>query len=565
MKVVIAAELALAAEEQLSHVYVWRSHRNPLRRVCVGEATRPYEWAVVVPDEEPEPDSSLYIDFYADSSDGSSYMFGTACIWLASLSDGQKHVYHVHNPYSELDGRDRYGVVTFQRASGEPSPPSLYLNSSYAVRMLRDECMRLQRQREQMPPLVPEMRQLYMNVLETQTRLPLPVYMCFRMAKPDGRNFDARIAQYFTSAMRCRGWTDARMRKGLRQRNVVALDIVADALCAAAYSIPYQTDVAPTPDHRLQLVDSYTDPMQTLRGDCDDFSFLIMLVVLYAQRAWRPTTDVQREIRDLLRCYVAAATMRLVNAASVHSAEKEVGAHMNVALYPRGWFNAASGLALDGPSDAALPVLILEGTGSMWAMPHTLTPKGGGAPSPVAPKAGLQQRILRTQAPIAGTTDPREFMLYGGMLFVPDAPPGREQGLLCTGNAYGVSLEDECAMAPSVRIAVPPAPAAEVLRLLERAESHLPTAIGVGEGSDPPFFVTAKLAASPRFLPFDKYLQDMDAWSVAHCYATRETQMRADTLGAAREFDRFTLFEETLAPGVPRLNVLLLTDGNKSF
>lgn len=256
MKVLIAAELALADEEQLRHVYVWRSHRNPLRRVCVGESTRPYEWAITVPDEETEPDSSLYIDFYADSSDGSSYMFGTACIWLAALSDGQKHVYHVHNPYSELGGNDRYGVVTFQRASSEPAPPSLFLNSSYAVRMLRDECMRLKRQREELPPLVPDMRQLFMDVLETQTRLPLPVYMYFRMAKPDGRNFDARVAQYFTSAMRCRGWTDERMQRGLRKRDVVALDIVADALCAVAYSIPYQTDVAPTPDHRLQLVDS---------------------------------------------------------------------------------------------------------------------------------------------------------------------------------------------------------------------------------------------------------------------------------------------------------------------
>lgn len=565
MKVLIAAELALADEEQLSHVYVWRSHRDPLRRVCIGESTKPYEWTIVVPDEDAEPDSSLYIDFYANSSDGSSYMFGTACIWLASLADGQKHVYHVHNPYSELGGNDRYGVVTFLRAPSEPAAPSLYLNSSYAVRMLRDECVRLQRHREQLAPLVPEMRQLYMNVLETQTRLPLPVYMYFRMAKPDGRDFDARVSQYFTSAMRCRGWTESRMRKGLRGRDVVALDIVADALCATAYSIPYQTDVAPTPDHRLQLVDSYTDPMQTLRGDCDDFSFLIMLIVLYAQRAWKPSPGLQTEIRDLLRCYVAAATMRLVNSASVQSVEKEVGAHMNVALYPRHWFNSASGLALAGPADKSLPVLILEGTGSMWAMPHTVTPQNGGTLSTTAPRAGLQQRILRTQAPISGTSDPREFMLYGGMVFVPDAPAGREQGLLCTGDAYGVSLEDECMMSGRVRFAFPSAPDTGVLRLLDRAESHLPTAIGIGDGDDPPFFVTAKLAANPRFLAFDAYLQNMDAWRVAHCYATRETELKTDTLGAAREFDRFTFFEETLASGVPRLNVLLLTDRNKSF
>lgn len=565
MKVLIAAVLALAGEEMLSHVYVWRSHRNPLKRVCVGESVKPYEWAIVVSDEDPEPDSSLYIDFYVNSSDGSSYMFGTACIWLASLSDVQKHIYHVHNPYSELDGRDRYGTVTFCRASSEPAPPSLFLNSSYAVRTLREECVRLQRHREQMPPLVPEMRQLYMNVLETQTRLPLPVYMYFRMAKPDGRNFDARIAQYFISAMRCRGWTEARMQTGIRQRDVIALDIVADALCATAYSIPYQTDVAPTPDHRLQLVDSYTDPMQTLRGDCDDFSFLIMLIVLYAQRAWNPRTDLQREIRSLLQCYVAAATMRLVNSASVLSSEKEVGAHMNVTLYPRDWFNRASGLALDGPSDKSLPVLILEGTGSMWAMPHTVTPKSGGSLSTTAPRAGLQQRILRTQAPISGTADPREFMLYGGMVFVPDAPVGREQGLLCTGSAYGVSLGDECAMAESVRIAFPAAPSADVLRLLERAETHLPTAIGVGEGGDPPFFNTAKLAASPRFVPYETYLRNVDAWSVNHCYATRETTLRSDALGTAHDFDRFTFFEETLAHGVQRLNVLLLSKRNKSF
>ena len=354
------------------------------------------------------------------------------------------------------------------------------------------------------------------------------------------------------------------MQRGLRQRDVVALDIVADALCAAAYSIPYQTDVAPTPDHRLQLVDSYTDPMQTLSGDCDDFSFLIMSIVLYAQRAWKPAPGLQREIRDLLRNYVAAATMRLVNSPSVGSTEMEVGAHMNVSLYPRGWFNRASGLALAGPDDASLPVLVLEGTGSMWALPHTITPKAGGALSPTAPKAGLQQRILRTNAPIAGTTDPREFMLYAGMIFVPDAPPGREQGLLCTGGAYGVSLADECAMAPGVRMVFAPAPTAGVLDLLARAEGHLPTAIGVGEGDDPAFFATGKLAASPRFVAFDRYLQNMDAWAVSHCYATRETKINAGTLGDGRDFDRFTFFEETLARGVPRLNVLLLTDRNKS-
>ena len=544
---------------EIEHLFVWRSHEKPEQRVCVGAGARDgRSWTGTWTIDDLDEDSSVYIDVYTAGPGDARYLFATAYAWARELLDGAPRTSELVNPYTGAARRNPLGTATFVSGGrgGACKPAAgLSLRDPRAFRLLKGECVRLSAARAMDGVVVPEMMRLYIDQFDNSTQFPLPTCMFFRMARPDGRDLGPTLARYLDSAVLCRGWTDDRMAEGLARRDPEALDVLCDALCCVAYTIPYQSDYAPIAGRDLVLdVDAYEDPLQTGRGDCEDFALLILRLVLFAQRAWRPRGARDRAAADLLRMYVAAATMRTVNAPSMDGGRRELSGHMNVALYPRGWFNRASDVRIDGPADEpGLPTLFLEGTGSMWGPLAVETPAGIPRARPEAVRHGWRGRMFRSRAPIDRATDPFEFMRHAGLVWVPDAPPGREQMHLCTVRGghvlYGASLEDEVRRAPEVRIVATAAPPDEVLALMTRAETHLPPLVDMRCDAG----VASPVLERVRRLPGWRPLEDARGRRVAHFFASTETTGDLDFLRGRS----FTAFAEQLAPRVARVNILV--------
>lgn len=540
---------------------LWRSHQDPTKRALLGSfdaTTRVWRgtWCA----DDLQEDTSVYLDVYATGPDETRYHFATAYAWASELLSGAERTSELVNVYTDPTARNRLGTAVFasvRAAVPIPAAVALSLRQPSAFRALKAECVRLSAARTMDGPAEPEMRRLYIDQFDNSTQFPLPVCMFFRMAKPDGRDIGPVLARYLDSAILCRGWSDAVFVRGLERRDPEALDVLCDALCCVAYTIPYQTDYAPVGGRDLVLeVDAYEDPLQTGRGDCEDFALLIMRLVLFAQRAWTPDAARDRAVRDLLRCYVAAATMRTVNAPSMGGARTELSGHMNVALYPRGWFNRASDVRVDGPvakDDARLPTLYLEGTGSMWGPLTVETPSSVPRARPEAIRNGWRGRMFHSQAPIDRATDPFGFMRHAGLLWVPDAPPGREQMHMCTvreGNTlFGASLEDEVQRVPAVCIRGAPPTPDETLALMARAETHLPPLVDLRCVPS----VSSPVVDAARRLPGWRPVEEARGRRVLHFFGSTETTGTLDFLRGRQ----FTAFAEQLAPRVARVNILV--------
>lgn len=563
-KLTIVVQPELVPGERIDHIFVWRSHPRADRRECYMEPTgRPNEWTGWWDPTQLEADSRIYVEVYVVDEERAYYIFGSAYFWLQTMCSGYRCTAPLKNVYLTDHDNFELGSVTVQseRSSNPVAnvPPEHSLRLLGASKLFRDECDRIAAMRAMHGVVVPELHRLYYEVFENSTQFPLPVYMFFRMAKNDTHDMSDAVVRYLDSAQRCRGVTSNWLSTQLpgEQPNPLALDVVCDALCCVAYSIPYQPDYAPMEEDGRVEIDAYNDPLQTGRGDCEDFALLILRVVLFMQHRWVPTSRRDVAVQTLLRDYVAAATMRTVNGASADGFGRELSGHMNVTLYPIDWFNRVCKVPIQRNWETSrrnLPTLFLEGTASMWAPLRFETPEVVPRARKEAIKHLLKGRMFHSKAPIDASTDPFNFMRHGGLIFVPDAPPGREQMHLCTKRAsnvlYGVSLEDEVSQSSKVRIVAASPPDAQVLRLLERVEHHLPPLVGIRTADiDPP------LMRQLRGLP--GWRASVEGAPVAHMYIS---VARAEEDGVSFEFlqDReFTAFAEQLAPRVERVNILL--------
>lgn len=556
--------------QRIEHLVVWRSHADARRRLCPGGQSDD-GWRGQWDTGELCDDSCVYLDVYALGPGDERYPFATAFVWAPDLLSGDARTANLVNMYTE--DSTPLGRATFQsdRADARVSRvrSGVSLRNPFVAGLLKRECERLSLAREMDGVVVPEMLRLFIDRFDNSTQFALPPYMFFRTARPDGRDLGPALEHYIKTATLCRGATamaarlDALLDKGRVDDGGVALDAACDALCAVAYSIPYQSDYAPVGGSDALLdVDSYGDPLQTGRGDCEDFALLILRLVLFAQREWRPQTDDGRALQRLLRAYVAAATMRTVNAPSMDG-PPELSGHMNVALYDRAWFSQASDVPVERPwnveHEFELPTLILEGTGSMWAPLEFDTPPEVPRVREVAAVHGLRARMFHSNAPIDHTSDPFNFMRHAGLLWVPDAPPGREQMHLCTQRGgqvlFGASLHDEIARDPAVVIRGVPAPDATMLEILARAETHLAPLVEIGVPS----------MLDERRAPLLAVLRRRPGWvspdsvrgkNVAHFYLSADLASEDAVSLDFLDGRRFTAFAEQLAPNVRRLNIL---------
>jgi hypothetical protein len=560
--------------QRIEHVVVWRSHEVAARRVCAG-ALEGARWRGRWDTDGLLADSCVYLDVYARGPCDERYPFATAFVWAADLLGGAPRAAELVNVYTETQDRTPLGRAAFEseRADARVAEvrSGVSLRNPFVGGLLKRECERIAAARAMDGPVVPEMLRLFIDRFDNSTQFALPPYMFFRTARPDGRDLGPALEHYLATAVLCRGATavagrlDALLDAGRIDDGGVALDAACDALCAVAYSIPYQSDYAPAGGSDALLdVDSYGDPLQTGRGDCEDFALLILRLVLFAQREWRPRTDDGRALQRLLRAYVAAATMRTVNAPSMDG-PPELSGHMNVALYDRAWFNQVSDVpvarAWDAEHEFELPTLVLEGTGSMWAPLELETPPEVPRVRQEASEHGLRARMFHSRAPIDRTSDPFNFMRHAGLLWVPDAPPGREQMHLCTVRGglvlFGAALRDEVERSPQVVIRGIAAPDATVAEILARAETHLAPLVGIGAPS----------VLDERGAPLLAALRARRGWlapdgvrgrNVAHFYLSADLATEDAVSLDFLDGRRFTAFAEQLAPGVRRLNILVL-------
>lgn len=562
-KLTITVQPELLPGERIDHIFVWRSHPRIDMRECYVEPTgRPNEWTGWWDTTQLEDDSRIYIEIYVVDEEHVYYIFGSAYFWTKTVCAGYQCTASLKNVYLPNHDGLELGVVQFQservRDPVASVPPERSLRLLGASKLFRDECDRIGAQRTMDGVVVPEMLRLYYEVFQNSTEFPLPVYMFFRMAKNDTRDISDAVVHYLDSAQRCRGVTGNWLSNQLsaKDANPLALDVVCDALCCVAYSIPYQPDYAPMEEDGRVEIDAYNDPLQTGRGDCEDFALLILRVVLFVQHRWLPTSRRDVAVQTLLRGYVAAATMRTVNGASADGFGRELSGHMNVTLYPTEWFNDVCDVQIRRgwkTTPRGLPTLFLEGTASMWAPLRFETPDIVPRARKEAIEHYLKGRMFHSKAPIDASTDPFNFMRHGGLIFVPDAPSGQEQMHLCTKRAgnimYGVSLQDEVNQSNKVRIvAVSPADT-KILRLLERVEHHLPPLVDIcTKNIDPPLM--RKLRSLPG------WRASVEGGPVSHMYIS---VARAEEDGVSFEFLRdraFTAFAEQLAPRVERVNIL---------